>query len=477
MSETTSVGVVEQAQTPEALVDRAIALLADEQPATAAGVTDPSEVYVLRPESYTAQVVQYDDDGNGLAFFALDGDELVPQATAEACRIVRLVPCEDGEDYEPAPDDANPVDVVLAYDVTTPYNARGDKDQPEPTHTLEQYRAVLAKWGKLCDDAAERNYHAALLAHEAVVVYLGTHPGAAQRITAVSELAKRLAEADPDYYYPPKGKSPDAWTRQCMDKARHHVLRCVHAGAMLRTLFNATVDEPVLCGDGQCRKAGTRAAKAVPWRRVRELLPLVQRLHAEDEFREEWAVLPGIDADVQAFVGTQFLGLKADDAVVSVRKLCLASAEHRLQTGDKDAADDVAYWGGKLEAKAGPTASGEKPAAGTEAAKDAAKDAADDAEQPAVGTDADEPSTGHREQSAKSVIPDAGNISPQDAAEWVWSFVADCEDSEDVLERLLTVAKAHVSKPMVAAIDAFRLVLDRQRTAAKNGKHQLAQVG
>jgi hypothetical protein len=336
-------------------------------------------------------------------------------------------------------------------------------EESAPTHTVEEYQAMLAKWDKTVASEAERNYVKAQIALETVLVHQGSKPGKAYRSTAVFELAKRQLEANGDHLYPPPGKTPEAHYKACSDAAKREVLKLIKVGATLRLLYGVSVDAPVVCTDYTPRKSGTKQHPAIAWNRVRELMPLSWQRKPDDETTETWELLPLVSEDA-VHLAKELMEWKTEDVVRQVREIALLSAQKRLELGDKSAAGDVEHWGVKVDASKAK-AKAEKPE--PKATEPKADTHAADVEEP-IGDPTPDPKA--KEPKATTVASVRPKDEPEDTAAvaaCIAEMFAEAEEPDTLLSELLRRLKAAgcLSAPYVRAVDAALLLVERAEKA------------
>jgi hypothetical protein len=447
------------------------------------------------PEQRTAIIADHIRSGLPVEEYVRDAAEYAGAAELLAAADTRM---PDAAEQSPAP---------AADTVPPPFEhaeAARDPGDAQPTASVEEYQAQLARFGKAVHSAAEANYQLASLAADAVGLYLGTAPGKAQRATCIHHLAERLRDADDESLYPPTGKSPEQWGKLCLRRCQERVTALIHTAATARVLFSATAALPVVTPKGP-RQRGTKDAPAVAWGTLRELNPLVERAAPADEYHERWQLLPGVaDAARQLAKDVQG-GLKRADVVAAVAKLLLtvaqaelALAEAELQLKPADAAlrtarercvAAVERWGGKLERTAPKATAAPAPESGKPAAEAVAADPAPSGPAPASAATADAgspespaprvehqpaqnvpeaqaapqgetpplPTRKEADRRAPAVADQMVEATAKDAAALLLDFVTEHDEPEDVLVELLRlwVREGDPSNAMKAAATVF----------------------
>jgi hypothetical protein len=237
---------------------------------------------------------------------------------------------------------------------------------------LAQYRHLLSEFGKVVASQAEANYVLAATAAEAVSAHLACAPGYAQRGTAISDMAKLAVEASDDYYFPPPGMKPEKWQATKLTTARGKVHHLLATGAACRILFGTDRNKPVVTAQGPAKNANNRH-KAVPWGRVRELAPLVERTSAA-ETNEEWALKADVDAEKASQLAQAVLsGIKREEIAAKVAELQGLEPKPAAKAKDKATPAAAAEGEKPVTAVAGPEVTEEAPPAEAETADEVAK--------------------------------------------------------------------------------------------------------
>lgn len=193
-----------------------------------------------------------------------------------------------------------------------------------------EYESLLATWQQLKFTATVCNQMLAFTAYRAVTVFVAS---GGERKEAIRDLAKRALIAKRGDTSPLKAR----YRNECQI-----VNGMIHAGAVMDMIFDATIENNIICMDGIARKEATEENPAMPWRKIRELLPLVQR--ESGSTAEKWIILPCIEP---LELIQELPNLKAGQITDYVRELCAKDAKDRLKNGDTSAAEDLDYWRGK----------------------------------------------------------------------------------------------------------------------------------
>lgn len=223
-----------------------------------------------------------------------------------------------------------------------------------------EYNLTKRHIAKMHASAAERNYEASALHYHAVAVFLSANPNRKTQVRrdhVIADLGKLAMEAmaDDDDQLPPTGQDADKWFLKRKARYNEDAAKHVRYGASMSLLFGATVKDPILCTDGHCHDRVVRGTKAVSWRRVSILFPLVSRV--VDDYCEKWTLLKHVEHDVVALVHDfNTVNLPEATLLQRVRELAATSARIRWEKdGDQYAKAEYEKWVAKLEKSATPT--------------------------------------------------------------------------------------------------------------------------
>jgi hypothetical protein len=236
---------------------------------------------------------------------------------------------------------------------------------------VQYYRHLLGEWRRMVSSQAEANYHLAAHAAETVTAHLACAPGYAQRGTAIAEMARALVDDSDDSLFPPPGVKPERWQESQLAAAKKRVNTLLQVGAACRMLFGADRVRPVVTAKGPAKNA-SKAHPALPWGRVRELAPLVDRSNPA-ETCEEWVLKADVPDDkARALAGAVLSGIKREEIAAKVAELQGLPPKPAAKEKAKPAED--AKPGEKpITAVAGPEVTEEAPPAEEETADEVAK--------------------------------------------------------------------------------------------------------
>jgi hypothetical protein len=212
---------------------------------------------------------------------------------------------------ESTPQAATPPDAAPTVEQAAPAAPEAEQAAIDVQAVLKAANKTLDAFTAAVRNATDANYQLGRLAAQFVAECLAASPGKALRSSAVERLAERMMQESEDSLSLP--------LKQAMTNARQRVNVLLRGHAVAELLGDGRgVEKGDGSGKGRGKKGG--ADKPLPWNKLREFSPLVERL--DDDHVEQWSALSPETAEagkaLVAEAATSAMDNKALGAAVAV---------------------------------------------------------------------------------------------------------------------------------------------------------------